>query len=193
MIAKGHDYPAITLVGIISADLSLNMPDFRAAERTFQLLTQVAGRAGRGESPGEVFLQTYRPDHYCILFAKDHDYLGFCQKELEFRRELRYPPFSRMARLRVESGEAELAKAFAGRLADELGRLLPAEVAEVMGPSPGVFPKLQNRYRWQVLLKAPTAKLLLQALRRGTELIERNLRPPSGVRFGVDVDPVELF
>ncbi len=193
MIAKGHDYPGITLVGVISADLSLNMPDFRAAERTFQLLTQVAGRAGRGPAPGEVFFQTYRPDHYCIRFARTQDYDGFCRQELEFRRELRYPPFGRLARLRVESGDAEMAKEFVGRLADAMIKILPAGVAEVMGPSPGVFPKLQNRYRWQVLLKASTPKLLLQALRMGSELTEGRLRPPSKVRFGVDVDPVELF
>ncbi len=133
MIAKGHDIPNVTLVGVVSADIGLSMPDFRAGERTFQLLTQVAGRAGRGSVPGVVLVQTSNPDHYAIQFAAAQDYQGFYEKEIHFRRMMRYPPFSAMANVLVRDAKQEMAM----RMSTELGLLMtpPPENLKIMGPA----------------------------------------------------------
>jgi primosomal protein N' (replication factor Y) len=201
MVAKGHDYPGITLVGVILADATINMPDFRSAERTFQILTQVSGRAGRGETPGEVIIQTYRPDHYAIRYAATHDYEGFVQEELFFRKELGYPPYARMTRFRVDGQSSAAAEQFAGKLAERLRQWVSREgrkgdkkeAVEILGPAPGVFGKLQGRFRWQVVLKGESAKDLSRIVRNACLATGGDLRPPSGVRFGVDVDPVDLY
>jgi primosomal protein N' (replication factor Y) len=201
MVAKGHDYPGITLVGVILADATINMPDFRSAERTFQILTQVSGRAGRGETPGEVIIQTYRPDHYAVRYAATHDYEGFVQEELFFRKELGYPPYARMTRFRVEGQSSAAAEQFAGKLAERLGQWVSREGrkgdkkegVEILGPAPGVFGKLQGRFRWQVVLKGESAKDLSRIVRNTCLATGGDLRPPSGVRFGVDVDPIDLY
>lgn len=201
MVAKGHDYPGITLVGVILADATINMPDFRSAERTFQLLTQVSGRAGRGAAPGQVIIQTYRPEHYAIRHAASHGYGSFVREELRFRRELSYPPYTRMARFRIEAASAGAAERFAGRLALDLASLVKrdgegrdqSDFLEILGPAPGVFGKLQGRYRWQVVLKGASARKLGRVVREACRRTGRELRPPSGVRFGVDVDPVDLY
>ncbi|MFQ5693317.1 MAG: primosomal protein N', partial [Nitrospinota bacterium] len=201
MVAKGHDYPGITLVGVILADATLNIPDFRSAERTFQLLTQVSGRAGRGGAPGEVIVQTYRPEHYAVHHAASHDYDGFVREELRFRRELGYPPYSRMVRFRIEATEPSAAEGYAGRLAGRLAALAgrrkgtagAEDAVEILGPAPGVFGQLQGRFRWQVVLKCPSARELGEVVREACGWAGGELRPPSGVRFGVDVDPVDLF
>src|SRR6185369_5344409 len=149
MIAKGHDIPNVTLVGVVAADIGLGMPDFRAAERTFQLLTQVAGRAGRGDLPGIVLVQTINPDHYAIRMAAAPDYQAFYEKELNFRRMMHYPPFTAMANLLVRSEKREEAL----RLSAELGRLLmPApEKIKVMGPAEAPVPRLKSEFRYQLL------------------------------------------
>ena len=201
MVAKGHDYPGITLVGVILADVSINMPDFRSAERTFQLLTQVSGRAGRGGAPGEVIIQTYRPDHYAIRHAASHDYDGFVQEELSFRRELSYPPYARMVRFRIEAASASAAEKFAGRLALGLANLAEGEegkrgrggLLEILGPAPGVFGRLQGKFRWQVVLKSASPKKLGRVVREACRGTGKDFRPPSKVRFGVDVDPLDLY
>ena len=133
MIAKGHDIPNVTLVGVVLADIGLSMPDFRAAERSFQLLTQAAGRAGRGDTPGHVIIQTLNPDHYAIRFAAEQDYEGFYKKEIEFRKWLRYPPFAAFANVLVRAEKQEEAL----RMATQLGYLLnpPPEGIRVMGPA----------------------------------------------------------
>src|SRR3990170_1246639 len=166
MITKGHDVGGVTLVGVILADLSLNLPDFRAAERTFQLLAQVAGRAGRGREPGSVIIQTYAPDHYAIQYATTHNYKGFFDSEIEFRRTLRYPPFCRLIQLRLEGPSPEDTQAKARLLGQELRQELDRdprhEDLEILGPAPAPIEKLRNRYRWQILLKGEKSSHLLE-------------------------------
>ena len=162
MIAKGHDIPNVTLVGVVSADVGLGMPDFRAAERTFQLLTQVAGRAGRGDLPGIVIVQTINPDHYAIRMAAAQDYQAFYQKELHFRRMMHYPPFTAMANLLVRSEKQEEAL----RLSAELGRLFtpPPERIKIMGPAEAPVPRLKSEFRYQLLMKTTSRPALNELL-----------------------------
>jgi len=164
MIAKGHDVHGVTLVGIVGADLALGFPDFRAAERTFQLLTQVAGRAGRGTAPGQVVLQTYFPDHYAIQFAARHDYSSFAEKELAFRRWMHYPPFSALANVLVRSDKLDQALAITGLLGHWLKAAhLPG--VRVLGPAPAPIVRLKREYRYHFLLKSKGRNALNAALR----------------------------
>src|SRR5262249_6532051 len=144
MIAKGHDIPNVTLVGIVSADVGLGLPDFRAGERTFQLLTQAAGRAGRGNLPGIVVIQTINPEHYAIRFASEQNYSGFYEKEIQFRKLMRYPPFAALANVLIRSPKQEEALAMSA----ELGRLLdpPPEGLKVLGPAEAPVPKLKTEF-----------------------------------------------
>jgi primosomal protein N' (replication factor Y) len=183
MIAKGLDLPLVTLVGVVLADTSLYLPDFRAAERTFQLLAQVAGRAGRSVLGGSVVVQTYTPEHYSLQTAARHDYAGFYAEELRLRRELGYPPFSRLAKLVYVHKDERKAQAEAGRLAEALRRHLSNQSrrdASLIGPVPCFFERLRDAYRWQVVLRAedPAETLARFAL-------------PAGWRL--DVDPVSLL
>jgi primosomal protein N' (replication factor Y) len=189
MIAKGHDIPNVTLVGVVSADIGLGMPDFRAAERTFQLLTQVAGRAGRGSVPGIVLVQTVNPDHYAVRLAAAQDYAAFYEKELNFRRAMLYPPFSAMANVLVRSEKKEMAL----RMSTELDVLLnPApEKLRIMGPAEAPVPRLKNEYRYQFLVKSSSRKLL-------NELLQRVRRFAIDHKWGatalvIDVDPLTLM
>ncbi len=189
MIAKGHDIPNVTLVGIVSADIGLGLPDFRAAERTFQLLTQAGGRAGRGETPGIVLIQTINPDHYAIQCAAAQDYRAFYQKELQFRRALSYPPFTALANVIVQGRNEEEALSRSAAL----GRLLqPApEGVRVMGPAAAALARIKNEYRFQMLLKAATRKRLNQVLgdlRRFTAAEKW-----SATALVIDVDPMTLL
>jgi primosomal protein N' (replication factor Y) len=162
MVAKGHDFPNITLVGIIDADVGLQTPDFRAGEILVQLLIQVAGRAGRGEDPGRVILQTFNPSHFTIESALKLDYDGFCAEELKSRENLQYPPFTRLLKVLVTSGNEDSARAGARLLAAlcrekaDSFRNAGRSVA-VLGPSPSVYVKLKNRFRWQVYIKTWTS------------------------------------
>ncbi len=189
MIAKGHDIPNVTLVGVVSADVGLGLPDFRAAERTFQLLTQVAGRAGRGDLPGIVLVQTINPDHYAIRMAAAQDYQAFYEKELNFRRMMHYPPFTAMANLLVRSEKQEEAL----RLSAELGRLLtPApEKIKVMGPAEAPVPRLKSEFRYQLLIKSASRKLLNVLLRRVRDFALDNKWPATALV--IDVDPLTLM
>ena len=190
MVAKGHDVHGVTLVGVLLADVALNMPDFRAAERAFQLLTQVAGRAGRGTRPGTVLVQPYRPGHHSLVAATTHDYAGFAPRELALRQELGYPPFSRLVVLRLEGIEADVTERAATELAAH-ARGLEAAVT-VRGPAPAPLERLRNRYRWQLLLASTSVRALHQSVRlllakwRGT-------RAARSVRLVVDVDPVSML
>jgi primosomal protein N' (replication factor Y) len=183
MIAKGLDLPRVTLVGVVSADTALNLPDFRAGERTFQLLTQVAGRAGRSRLGGKVILQTYHPDHYAIQAASNHDYRAFYAQEIDFRRAQGYPPFSRLIRLvytnpserRAQEEAARLHRALALRIAQ---RGLPS--LDLIGPAPAFFHRLRGEYRYHLLVKGPDPHALLQ-----------DIALPLGWR--VDVDPVSVL
>jgi primosomal protein N' (replication factor Y) len=189
MIAKGHDIPNVTLVGVISADTGLGLPDFRAAERTFQLLTQVAGRAGRGDLRGEVLVQTINPDHYAIRFAAAQDYEGFYEKELHFRRLMRYPPFSALANVLVRSEDREQAL----RMSGELGALLdPApDQLKVLGPAEAPVPRLKSEYRYQILLKAAGRKPLKQVLEGVRRFAVGHKWPATALV--IDVDPLSLL
>ncbi len=189
MIAKGHDIPNVTLVGVVSADVGLGIPDFRAAERTFQLLTQVAGRAGRGEQPGKVVMQTMNPDHWAIKLAAEHDYGGFYKKELYFRRLLAYPPYASMATLLVRSKKLEEALAWSGKLAAEL-RDLPSGVT-MLGPAAAPVHKLKTEYRYQFLLKAGNRAKLRKAIQRARAYALNQDWPATGLV--VDVDPMSLL
>jgi primosomal protein N' (replication factor Y) (superfamily II helicase) len=189
MIAKGHDIPNVTLVGIVSADIGLGMPDFRAAERTFQLLTQASGRAGRGEIPGRVILQTVNPEHYAVRLACEQDYTSFYEKEILFRRSMRYPPFSALANILVRDEVQEEAL----RKSTELDRMLRPEPKEmrVMGPAPAPVPRLKNEFRYQLLLKSTDRKKL-------NETLHTLRRYAAEQKWGatalvIDVDPVSLL
>ncbi len=167
MIAKGLDLPFVTLVGVVSADLGLALPDFRASERAFQLLTQVAGRAGRGVLGGQVILQTYQPQHVSIRAASQHDYEAFYQQEIKHRRELGYPPFRRVLRLLVQSTNPQQAQRSAEQLAQRLHNVIRAEDwpdASVIGPAPAFFTKIDNYYRWHVLLRAADPAAIVRQL-----------------------------
>lgn len=194
MITKGHDVSGVTLVGVILADLSLNLPDFRAAERTFQLLSQVAGRAGRGKEPGRVIIQTYNPEHYTLQYVITHDYKGFFSAEIEFRRALNYPPFSRLVHLRVEGPKAQEVVASAKMLGKNLreehrGDQETLEKIEILGPVPAPIEKLRRRYRWQILLKGEKGPALLKFARQALELLPRS----RTTRLYVDVDPYNML
>lgn len=167
MLAKGLDLPLVTLVGIILAEVGLNLPDYRAAERSFQVLTQVSGRAGRSPLGGRVVLQTYQPDHYVIQTAAKQDYDAFYKEELEQRRVLGYPPFSRLIRLEYRSLNAQKAASEAKKLALELRELIEGEdlnQTELIGPLPSYYPKLYGYWRWQIVLKGPDPQSLLPLL-----------------------------
>ena len=189
MIAKGHDIPNVTLVGVVSADIGLSMPDFRAAERTFQLLTQVAGRAGRGTIPGIVLVQTINPDHYAVRLAALQDYQAFYDKELGFRRMMHYPPFSAMANVLVRSEKQEAAM----RMSSDLSLLLtpPPEKLKIIGPAEAPVPRLKSEYRYQFLVKAASRKSLNELLQRiRTFALERKWGATALV---IDVDPLSLL
>jgi primosomal protein N' (replication factor Y) len=189
MIAKGHDIPNVTLVGVVSADVGLGMPDFRAAERTFQLLTQVAGRAGRGTLPGMVLVQTINPDHYAVRLSALQDYQAFYEKELNFRRFMHYPPFTAMANLLVRSDKQEAAL----RMSSELGTYLmpPPEQIKVIGPAEAPVLRLKTEFRYQILIKAASRKALNELLRGVQRFTQEHKWPATALV--VDVDPLTLL
>ena len=189
MIAKGLHFPNVTLVGIISADLALHLPDFRASERTFQLLTQVAGRAGRGDIEGEVFVQSFTPFHPAIQFARRHDYGGFYGQEIEFREQLNYPPVTRVALLTLKGRNEDKVKLSADHLRRELEKGL-AEVKPLIiaGPAPAPLARAESNYRYQVMLRARQ----MSAVSRRLAVLTESLTLPEGVSLAVDIDPVDL-
>jgi primosomal protein N' (replication factor Y) len=192
MITKGFDFPGITLAAVILADLGLNMPDFRSAERTFQLLTQVAGRAGRGERAGRVIIQTRSPHHYSIRAASAQDYARFIRRELELRRELEYPPFARLAMVRIEGEDPRALASIAAAVAKSLGCAASPEELRVLGPSPAPIERIKQRYRWQVMLKARELRTMRTALAR----MRADLGPGAerdNVSITIDIDPVRML
>lgn len=190
MVAKGLDFPGVTLVGVVQTDNLLNLPDFRAAERAFTLLTQVAGRAGRGERPGKVFVQTYAPEHFALNCCIRHDYIGFAQEELALRQVLGYPPFGFLANCVFSGAVREQVEAAAQELVAEL--LAPAEKlgVEVLGPAPCPLARLRGKNRYQVLLKAPSRPPLRHLLTR-LPLLRRAL--PGKVALTLDIDPMDML
>jgi len=190
MIAKGHDIHGVTLVGVVGADMALGLPDFRAAERTFQLLTQVAGRAGRGQSPGKVVLQTYFQEHYAVQFAARHDFAGFYEKELQFRSWMHYPPYSAIANVLVRSEKLDEALTWSG----ELGRWFEKtrhEGIRVLGPAAAPITRLKRDYRYHFILKSPSREKMNALLR--AMLAEAAARKIPRTQVIVDVDAVWLM
>jgi primosomal protein N' (replication factor Y) len=193
MIAKGHDFPGVTLVGVVSADVAINMPDFRAAERVFQLLTQVAGRAGRGTEPGEVVIQTYNCEHYSIQAARTHDYDAFRRQELALRREANYPPFTRLAHLVFEGEKEDEVLRVAGVIGRKLQRDLSRKklpTVEILGPAPAPLSKLRNRHRWHVALLSPNVKHIRTLV---TSAKETYAAEKTRVAFKIDMDAIDML
>jgi primosomal protein N' (replication factor Y) len=197
MIAKGLDFPNVTLVGVVDADVALHLPDFRAGERTFQLLAQVAGRTGRGMQGGRVLIQTYSPEHPCITFAARHDYQGFAVKELENRRAHNYPPYQRMARIVMRSRQEAAVAAFADQLADSFRTALREDAAKrqppvalrLLGPAQAPLFKLKNYFRYHFQLQSNNSAALHEVLRQ----VLSRIRTPKGVDLTVDVDPLQML
>jgi len=190
MVAKGHDFQRVTLVGVVAADTSLALPDFRAAERTFQLLTQVAGRAGRGELAGEVLVETYYPEHYAIQCATRQDYPAFFEKELRFRRLMHYPPFAALANVIIRDRKVENAIRWSRQLAAYF-QPLESRGIKVLWPAAAPLARLKRDYRFQFLLKAPQRVQLTRVLAGALEFCAKKEIPESAML--VDVDPLSLF
>jgi primosomal protein N' (replication factor Y) len=189
MIAKGLHFPNVTLVGIIYADSALHQPDFRAGERTFQLLTQVAGRAGRGDVEGAVFVQAFTPFHPAIQYARRHDFVGFYEQEIEFREQLKYPPASRVALLTLKGRNEEKVKFSAEHLKRELEKKLTSlKDLVIAGPAPAPLLRAENYYRYQIMLRTRA----MSALSRELAGIVQALTLPEDVTLAVDIDPVNL-
>jgi primosomal protein N' (replication factor Y) len=194
MITKGHDFPQVTLVGVVAADHSLFFPEYHAGERTFQLLTQVAGRAGRGDNPGQVFIQTFHPGHAALTATQNHDYLAFYEAELQTRELLGYPPFTRLALLTVQGKKAEQVEQAASGTVRELAKTVKSknmgDHLRILGPAPAPRSRLKGYYRWQILLKSygrrPLAEVVAE-VRAGFSKKWRN-----GVALLVDMDPVGM-
>ena len=190
MVAKGHDFQRVTLVGVVSADLALGRPDFRAAEKTFQLLTQVAGRAGRGELAGEVLVETYYPEHYAIQYAVQQDYVSFYEKEAHFRRMLHYPPFTALATVLVRDRKIENAIRWSKALETYFAPFENRGV-KILGPAAAPLARLRKDYRFQFVLKSPRRSALAQALSGALDFCVARKIPDTAVI--VDVDPTSLF
>ena len=183
MVAKGLDFPNVTLVGVVMADLTLNLPDFRASERTFQLLTQVAGRAGRGERPGKVFIQSYLPEHYSIQAAAHHDYLSFYNQELPYRRRQGYPPFARLVNITISGPEAGVAERVAMELAGKL-------TGDLIGPMPAPFAVLRGEWRYRIMARFSADEAVPADW---LEALQTLNYAASGVKISVDVDPISML
>jgi len=186
MIAKGLDFPKVTAVGVISADSNLNLPDFRAGERTFNLITQVAGRAGRGDLGGEVIVQTYTPEHYAIQLAAKHDYKNFYLREIDARRALFFPPFTNLVKITLRSRREENVI----KIAEKLAKLLREEISEkdMLGPAPSPMVKLRGYYRWNILIKSNSREEIVKTLKTAL----KGFRKSADVFMAVDIDPMSL-
>jgi len=193
-VTKGHDVHGVTLVGVLAADLSLNFPDFRAAERTFQLVAQVAGRAGRGARPGKVLVQTFQPEHESLKCAEHHDFATFAELELGHRRELLYPPYTRMVQIRCEGEDPEATSRIAQAIRDAANEAGQTGGAGVMiaGPAPAPIEKLRRRHRWQLLLRSSSGAALRRAARFARDRVAKDARA-NDVRVIVDVDPYSML
>ena len=192
LIAKGHDFPGVTLVGVVSADLGLSLPDFRAAERTFQLLTQAAGRSGRGDAPGRVLVQTFFPEHYAVRLASEQNYEGFFAKEMSFRRLMHYPPSAALANVIAQHKDLEQA----ARIAKQIGDYFESVESDspnlkILGPTPAPLARIQGRYRIQFLIKANSRTRLNEILRRLVDYCEEQKISPQHVM--IDMDPVSVM
>jgi primosomal protein N' (replication factor Y) len=197
MVTKGYDFPNVTLVGVIAADLSLWFPDFRAAERTFQLLSQVSGRAGRGDKKGRVIVQTFNPDHYAVIAARTHDYLTFFEQEKALRKQLGYPPFCYLACVRIQGNQQEATAGMVRKLGWEMEGMLRkwpsrGKEVQVLGPAEAPLRKLKGKYRWQILLKSKSQRHLHYFLEK-MEGFSAKMLQGSGVTVTIDIDPYTMM
>lgn len=185
MIAKGLDFPKVTLVGILQIDASLAFLDFRMAEKTYQLISQVSGRAGRAENPGKVVIQTFTPEHYVIEYAAETNFKTFAQKELENRQMLFYPPFSRLVKFLFKSTDEEKLNEYINNITPHLKTIAQDAKVSCLGPAPAGIEKLENEYRQQFLIKADSNKNRKEFIQKTTEF----LKPLKGITYIIDVDP----
>jgi len=197
MITKGHDFPGVTLVGAISADMSLNWPDFRAGEITFQILSQVAGRTGRGSLPGRVLIQTYNPSHYTIIASKHHDYEKFFLKEIHLRHQLNYPPFSFLANLRLLGNNKIKTEKIAQHIRNTLDKILETQYdykkdIDILGPVEAPVAKIKGKYRHQILIKSKRPGYL-NLLLKEVDGITGKILSSTGVSLIIDIDPYQMM
>jgi primosomal protein N' (replication factor Y) len=186
MVAKGLDFPRVNLVGVISADTALNLPDFRSGERTFNLLTQVGGRTGRGESEGKVFIQTFVPDHYAIDASITHNYNQFYRREIKSRKELNLPPFTHLVSLLLRGRNQDKVQKMIVDLAARLKKKSSSKHIQVLGPAPAPISRLRGNYRWHILLKGEDVSALTELLHKALKDFKRY----KGLILTVDVDPI---
>ncbi|HLA11964.1 MAG TPA: primosomal protein N' [Pyrinomonadaceae bacterium] len=191
MLAKGHDYPNVTLVGVVSVDVGLALADFRAAERTFQLLTQVAGRAGRGDRPGQVLIQTYHPDHYALKHASRQDYLGFYRDEIRHRQNHSYPPFVSLASMLIHGAELGLVRSDALALRKELDAANSERACRILGPAPAPLARLKKEFRYQVLIKSRSRRTLREVSRLAINAVAKQGVNPRSINL--NIDPVSML
>ena len=191
ILAKGHDFPNVTLVGVVSVDAGLALPDFRAAERTFQLLTQVAGRAGRGDRPGKVLIQTYHPHHYALRHAGAQDYAGFYEEEIRHRQNHTYPPFVSLASLLVHGADLMKVRSDSVELRKALDAANTDRSARILGPAPAPLSRLKGEFRMQMLMKSRNRRQLRQVIDTALKAVtERGVSLRS---INVEIDPVSIM
>ncbi len=188
MVARGHDFPDVTLAAVVSADVALNLPDFRSAERALQLFMQLAGRPGRGEVSGNVYIQTCQPEHYIFDYVREHDYKGFYQREVALRKELFYPPFSKLIRIILSFKTRDAGKKVIKSIAERI-KTLETRGINVLGPAPAPVEKIKNLWRWHLLLKGKNSKILRQKVSELLEMV-KNIK---NMKIEVDVDPINLM
>ena len=190
MIVKGHDFPGISLVGILCGDSSLHFPDFRASERTFQTLVQVSGRTGRESEAGKVLLQTFDPDHYAIQMAARHDYCAFFELDSSMRRELSYPPYGHLILIKIEGSNSKKVEQKAISIGAHCRRLkISEEPVSILGPAPAPRKKAIGKHRWQIILKSQNRTFVRNLARK---LLSEDLLKAGGMTISIDVDPVNL-
>ncbi|MDV4151223.1 primosomal protein N' [Clostridium sp. AL.422] len=191
MISKGLDFENVTLVGILAADMSLNMPDYRSAERTFQIITQVSGRAGRGDKEGKVILQTYNPNHYSLNYAKNHDYNGFYNEEFTTRGLMYYPPFGRILLINASSKNERALKSFMNLLREELSKINEDELnIEMLGPVPCIISKIKDNFRWQIIFKGDLSLDFCKKIKDNLYQLNKNVY--NEIKVTIDINPNSL-
>ena len=192
MVSKGLDFKNVTLVGILAADMSINIPDYRAAERTFQIITQVAGRAGRGDKQGEVLIQTYTPQHYSLQYAVNYDYEGFYEKEFTVRAMMKYPPFGKLLLINGTSKKEELLKNFMHKITMMIKPLVENCLdIEILGPIPCMISKVKENYRWQIVIKGEFDSYFSKNIKE--ILYDENKNVYNDIRISMDINPNNLF
>ena len=190
MIAKGHDFPHVTLVGILAADLSLNVDSYTAAETGFRLMTQAAGRAGRRDDRGRVFIQTYQPEHYAVKHAANQDYQGFFAEEILMRQMMDYPPFSSFFSILISGEEKEMTAINAQKLAAEIVRADGEDIAMVLGPVPAALPRFRGEYRYQLIVKAAEEEALRELVLPVVEKLKKDRK--NNVKYQLALNPVNV-